>query len=73
MGNFLRMIEDEWSVIMFFAGYDKARPMVKETEKLVIFGQERNRMAAMLKIMSTAETKVRERQTKKRQKSMKIR
>ena len=58
MGNFLRMIEDEWSVIMFFAGYDKERPMVKETEKLVIFGEERNRMAAALKIMSTAETKV---------------
>ena len=56
-GNFLRTIELEWEVLMLFAkvsGHEQAAGC----ETLVIFGDERNRRGAELKIMSAAEHKV---------------
>lgn len=55
-GNFLRTMEDEWCVIMFFAEYEGAGKG-KETEKLAIFGERWGRRGAQLKVMSTVEHK----------------
>merc|ERR1719264_885939 len=57
MGNFLRTIELEWNVLMLFGEYS-GRSKARDTETLIIFGKERNRRGAELKIMSAAETKV---------------
>lgn len=57
-GNFLRTIEEEWGVIMFFAEYVSGRGRGKDTEKLAIFGGRDGRRGAQLKVMSTVETKV---------------
>ncbi|CAD7974357.1 unnamed protein product [Amoebophrya sp. A120] len=59
-GNFLRTIEDEWSVLMFFADYNgkKDGRMTKEMERLAIFGADRrNRRGAELKVLSAIESK----------------
>jgi len=56
-GNFLRTMEEEWGVIMFFAEYDGRRG-AKDIEKLAIFGERPGRRGAQLKTMSAVETKV---------------
>jgi rRNA processing protein Krr1/Pno1 len=54
-GNFLRTIEEEWCVIMFFVEFSNARG--KSTERLAIFGTKRGRKGAELKVMSAVECK----------------
>merc|ERR1719393_719471 len=55
-GNFLRSIEEEWTVIMFFCEVDGRRS--KDRERLAIFGQIRGRRGAELKVLSAVDTKV---------------
>lgn len=55
-GNFLRTIESEWGVIMFFVEFSDDRK--KSTERLAIFGPRRGRKGATLKVMSAVEQKV---------------
>jgi hypothetical protein len=58
-GNFLRTMEDEWGVIMFFAEF-KGRSNREEggTEKLALFGPTRGRRGAELKVLSAIEQKI---------------
>jgi len=56
-GNFLRSIEEEWCVIMFFCEVDGGR-RAKDYEKLAIFGRVRGRRGAELKVLSAVDTKV---------------
>ncbi|CAD7927940.1 unnamed protein product [Amoebophrya sp. A25] len=59
-GNFLRAIEEEWSVLMFFAEYEKKSKSGRESdvEMLAIFGADRrNRRGAELKVLSAVESK----------------
>eukprot|EP01062_Namystynia_karyoxenos_P075347 TRINITY_DN725_c0_g1_i7.p1 TRINITY_DN725_c0_g1~~TRINITY_DN725_c0_g1_i7.p1 ORF type:complete len:581 (+),score=230.81 TRINITY_DN725_c0_g1_i7:111-1853(+) len=55
-GNFLRTMEDEWNTLMFFA---ESRGGGKGSggEKLAIFGDQRGRRGAELKVMSSVEVK----------------
>jgi len=55
-GNFLRTIEEEWCVIMFFVEFSDKRG--RDIEKLAIFGERRGRKGAELKVMSAVECKV---------------
>ncbi|CAD7971197.1 unnamed protein product [Amoebophrya sp. A120] len=58
-GNFLRAIEDEWNVLMFFAEYEGRTGMQNSIETLAIFGADRrNRRGAELKVLSAIESKV---------------
>ena len=43
-GNFLRTIEEEWTVIMFFVEFSNDRK--RDIEKLAIFGTKRGRKGA---------------------------
>jgi len=54
-GNFLRSIEEEFKVLMFFADYGGDRK--NDYEKLIIFGGKRDRRGAELKVLSAVETK----------------
>ncbi|CAK0835864.1 unnamed protein product [Prorocentrum cordatum] len=56
-GNFLRTIEEEWCVLMFFCEVGKGS-RGKDYEKLAIFGQVDGRRGAELKVLSAVETKV---------------
>ncbi|CEM08111.1 unnamed protein product [Vitrella brassicaformis CCMP3155] len=57
-GTVLRSIEEEWTTIMFFVENAKGRKLKSEIqEHLAIFGAERNRRGAELKIMSAVEGK----------------
>jgi len=49
-------MEQEWGVLMFFMG---SKDEAKKAEELIIFGPERSRKGAQLKVMSTVETKCR--------------
>ena len=58
-GNFLRTMEDEWGVIMFFAEF-KGRSKERQeggVEKLAMFGERRGCRGAELKVMSAIEQK----------------
>lgn len=57
-GNFLRTIEEEWGVLMFFCEVGGKGGRGKDYEKLAIFGPVRGRRGAELKVLSAAETKV---------------
>eukprot|EP00854_Cymbomonas_tetramitiformis_P011146 gene11146-13168_t len=58
-GNFLRTMEDEWGVIMFFAEFKGARQeRAGGTEKLAMFGEKRGRRGAELKVLSAIEQKM---------------
>eukprot|EP01065_Artemidia_motanka_P049564 TRINITY_DN823_c0_g1_i1.p1 TRINITY_DN823_c0_g1~~TRINITY_DN823_c0_g1_i1.p1 ORF type:complete len:562 (+),score=192.82 TRINITY_DN823_c0_g1_i1:63-1748(+) len=54
-GNFLRTMEDEWKTLMFFA---EGREKGGGGERLAIFGSERGRRGAELKVMSSVEVKM---------------
>lgn len=56
-GNFLRTIEEEWCVLMFFCEVGSGSRN-KEYEKLAIFGTIRGRRGAELKVLSAVDTKV---------------
>jgi len=56
-GNFLRAIEEEWCVIMFFVEFSDDR-RGKSIEKLALFGERRGRKGAELKVKSAVECKV---------------
>jgi hypothetical protein len=50
-GNFLRQLEEEWCVIMFFVEFEKEGSRRKgHTERLAIFGNRRGRRGAELKV-----------------------
>jgi len=55
-GQGLRSIEEEWCTLMFFT--DLRSQKAGETEKLAIFGTERARRGAELKVMSAVEQKM---------------
>merc|ERR1719352_911317 len=57
-GNFLRTIEEEWCVIMFFCEVGSGASRSKDYEKLAIFGEVRGRRGAELKVLSAVDTKV---------------
>merc|ERR1719356_1599215 len=57
-GNFLRTIEEEWNVLMFFCDVGSGGSRSKDYEKLAIFGGIRGRRGAELKVLSAVETKV---------------
>jgi len=57
-GNFLRSIEEEWCVLMFFCEVEKGGRRAKDFEKLAIFGSVRGRRGAELKVLSAVDTKV---------------
>merc|ERR1719359_2794168 len=52
-------MEAEWGVFMFFMDFKdrRDRGSSSKTEKLLIFGPERNRKGAELKVLSSVETK----------------
>eukprot|EP00397_Hematodinium_sp_SG-2012_P054669 GEMP01066101.1.p1 GENE.GEMP01066101.1~~GEMP01066101.1.p1 ORF type:complete len:284 (+),score=61.27 GEMP01066101.1:73-924(+) len=54
-GNFLRTLEDEWTVLMLFAEFD--RHANRKYEELAIFGDRRGRRGAELKALSAIEAK----------------
>jgi len=54
-GNFLRTLEDEWSVLMLFAEFDRSAN--RKFEELAIFGDRRGRRGAELKALSAIEAK----------------
>mmetsp|Transcript_10193 Transcript_10193/g.31701 ORF Transcript_10193/g.31701 Transcript_10193/m.31701 type:complete len:619 (-) Transcript_10193:148-2004(-) len=56
-GNFLRTIEEEWKVLMFFCEVGSGGRN-RDYEKLAIFGGVRGRRGAELKVLSAVETKV---------------
>merc|ERR1719386_104169 len=56
-GNFLRTIEEEWCVLMFFCEVGSGSRN-KDYEKLAIFGTVRGRRGAELKVLSAVDTKV---------------
>merc|ERR1719162_464849 len=57
-GNFLRTIEEEWCVLMFFCEVGAGGGRNKDFEKLAIFGSVRGRRGAELKVLSAVDTKV---------------
>eukprot|EP00927_Polykrikos_kofoidii_P077678 TRINITY_DN74595_c0_g1_i1.p1 TRINITY_DN74595_c0_g1~~TRINITY_DN74595_c0_g1_i1.p1 ORF type:complete len:622 (-),score=112.27 TRINITY_DN74595_c0_g1_i1:104-1969(-) len=57
-GNFLRTIEEEWGVLMFFCDVGRGGSRNKDFEKLAIFGTVRGRRGAELKVLSAVDTKV---------------
>jgi len=54
-------MEAEWGVFMFFSDFkdqkDREKDNRRKTERLLIFGPERNRTGAELKVLSSVETK----------------
>lgn len=61
-GNFLRQIEEEWDVLMFFAESEDAENAgvkgARDFEKLAIFGTKEMRRGAELKVCSAVEAKM---------------
>ena len=60
-GNFLRMVEEEWGTLMFFAdhrGRPDAQKSDQDTEMLAIFGNQRARRGAELKVMAAVDSKI---------------
>merc|ERR1719210_1011478 len=57
-GNFLRTIEEEWGVLMFFCELGSKGSRSKDFEKLAIFGSVHGRRGAELKVLSAVETKM---------------
>lgn len=55
-GTFLRMVEEEFSTLLFFINFSKSNKR-DQLEKLAIFGPERERRGAELKVMAAIETK----------------
>ncbi|CAJ1380430.1 unnamed protein product, partial [Effrenium voratum] len=53
----LGTMEEEWGTLMFFMNKQEDRRGANRTEKLAIFGSERARRGAELKVMSGVETK----------------
>jgi len=62
-GSSLRLVEEEWGALLFFLQVDPKNPPSSvdpnRTERLAIFGPERSRRGAELKVMATIETKSR--------------
>mmetsp|Transcript_164632 Transcript_164632/g.528149 ORF Transcript_164632/g.528149 Transcript_164632/m.528149 type:complete len:1033 (+) Transcript_164632:223-3321(+) len=60
-GYFLRLVEEEWSALLFFLLVDPKRPPAHvdpgNTNTLAIFGTERSRRGAELKVMAAIEMK----------------
>lgn len=60
-GSFLRFVEDEWSTLLFFLQVNPKNPPThvdpNKTEHLAIFGTDRNRRGAELKVMAAVEVK----------------
>jgi len=56
-GNFLRTIEEEWCVIVFFVEFSKDRGGHGRVERLAIFGERDGRRGAELKVMTAVECK----------------
>lgn len=61
-GSYLRSVEDEWWTLLFFLSVNPKNPIVhtnpNHVEKLAIFGPERNRRGAELKVMAAIENKI---------------
>jgi len=55
-GAFLRMVEEEFGTLLFFIDYNKSRSR-DQPERLAIFGPERVRRGAELKVMAAIEMK----------------
>lgn len=55
-GAFLRMVEEEFGTLLFFIDYNKSRSR-DQLERLAIFGAERVRRGAELKVMAAIEMK----------------
>lgn len=56
-GAFLRMVEEEFGTLLFFIDYNKSRSR-DQPERLAIFGFERTRRGAELKVMAAIEMKL---------------
>lgn len=57
-GSFLRMVEEEFGTLLFFINFSKTNREGKDQlEKLAIFGSERERRGAELKVMAAIEIK----------------
>jgi len=61
-GSFLRLVEEEWGSLLFFLQVNPKRPPQNvdptRTERLAIFGPERRRRGAQLKVMAAIEMKI---------------
>lgn len=61
-GSFLRLVEEEWGALLFFLQVNPKNPPThvnpSGTEKLAIFGPERSRRGAELKVMAAIEMKM---------------
>eukprot|EP00421_Protoceratium_reticulatum_P067903 CAMPEP_0168429902 /NCGR_PEP_ID=MMETSP0228-20121227/37609_1 /TAXON_ID=133427 /ORGANISM="Protoceratium reticulatum, Strain CCCM 535 (=CCMP 1889)" /LENGTH=738 /DNA_ID=CAMNT_0008444001 /DNA_START=64 /DNA_END=2278 /DNA_ORIENTATION=+ len=61
-GSFLRLVEDEWRALLFFLQVNPRNPPAhvdpSHTERLAIFGPERRRRGAELKVMAAIEMKM---------------
>mmetsp|Transcript_58688 Transcript_58688/g.104361 ORF Transcript_58688/g.104361 Transcript_58688/m.104361 type:complete len:927 (+) Transcript_58688:193-2973(+) len=61
-GSFLRLVEEEWSALLFFLQVNPKNPPKdvdpNAKERLAIFGPERRRRGAQLKVMAAIEMKL---------------
>eukprot|EP00931_Biecheleriopsis_adriatica_P043117 TRINITY_DN2464_c0_g1_i1.p1 TRINITY_DN2464_c0_g1~~TRINITY_DN2464_c0_g1_i1.p1 ORF type:complete len:966 (+),score=271.12 TRINITY_DN2464_c0_g1_i1:240-3137(+) len=61
-GSFLRLVEEEWSALLFFLQLNPKAPRKENdpnaTERLAIFGPDRRRRGAQLKVMAAIEMKL---------------
>lgn len=61
-GSFLRLVEDEWGALLFFLQVNPKAPHhytdPSHTERLAIFGPQRRRRGAELKVMAAIEMKL---------------
>jgi len=61
-GSFLRLVEEEWRALLFFLQLNPKNPPAhvdpNHTERLAIFGPERRRRGAELKVMAAIEMKI---------------
>lgn len=61
-GSFLRLVEEEWGALLFFLQVNPKNPPKDVapggTERLAIFGGDRNRRGAQLKVMAAIEMKM---------------
>lgn len=61
-GSFLRLVEEEWGALLFFLQVNPKNPPKDVapggTEKLAIFGPDRRRRGAQLKVMAAVEMKL---------------
>merc|ERR1719188_2489439 len=55
-GSFLRLVEEEFGTLLFFIDFDKSNRR-DQLEKLAVFGSERERRGAELKVMAAIEMK----------------